>query len=180
MLGVEVKELENSSDRSSPEALGLSEARASELERLSRLTEGSLNHHIIEGHLPNPTALRHSGLRFDAELALYLGVSLEETASTLVKLLTAMRTGGFRSTTTYASMQRLIAADILAIPRSASPDLVQRQLNSLFSYEDHLRSCLQVLFNLDLADGESGEPIVAPRKEDSFFKEFGLEPVVVG
>ena len=160
-----------------PEALSLSEARAREFEGLSKVSEDRLNFHIIEGHLSNPVTLQRVGLRFDAELAQHVGVSLEETASTIASLLAAMRTGGFSNTPTYRSMQSLRLAEILALPPSSSIDLVQSQLNTLYDYEEHLRAELQRLVNLGVADGQPGDLSINPTKADSFFAEFGVEPV---
>jgi len=60
------------------------------LEGLVTVTTEQLNRHIIEGHLPNPVALHEVGLQYDAELALYLGLSLESTAEVIRSTLTAI------------------------------------------------------------------------------------------
>lgn len=148
-----------------------------EFEKLVSMGEDKLNHHIINGHLANPMVMRGIGLKFDAELALYGGISLEETADTIIHLLVAMKTGTFSNTPTYKLMKRLCATDVLAIPHTASSGLIQHQLNSLFSYEEHLRAEHQRLVNLGVAGGEAGELGIRPKRDDSFFKEFGLEPV---
>jgi transcriptional regulator with XRE-family HTH domain len=143
------------------------------LEGLITVTEEQLNRHIIEGHLPNPFALHEVGLQYDAELALHLGISLELTAGIMRSVLAAIEEGKFSSTPTYRKIKWLHSIGILELD-SFEPKQALTQLNSIFSYRDHLQTELARLCILGLASGNEETSGTMPLRVDSFFEEFGL------
>lgn len=146
------------------------------LDRLRQVSEASLNRHLIIAHLTQPAALNRVGFQYDAEIAAFLGYSLQETADVVIELLERTSKGEFGDTDTYKKIKRSCTTDHFGLP-SIRPDPVLAQLNRLFHYEDRLQAELGTLQSLGVADVElaSDSTIgLRPITTDSFFRDFNI------
>lgn len=146
------------------------------LDRLRQVPEASLNRHLIIAHLTQPAALNRVGFQYDAEMATFLGYSLQETADVVVELLERIAKGEFGDTDTYKKIKRSYTTDYFGLP-SIRPDPVLAQLNRLFHYEGRLHAELGTLQSLGVAEVglASGSPSdLRPITTDSFFRDFNI------
>lgn len=151
------------------------------LVRLHRLathtTKAGLNEHIITGHLGSAPSMKVYGYQYDAELAAFLGFSLQQAADATVEVIHSIKEGTFGSTQTFIRLAHTY--DYMA-PRGyglPDPEKLVARLEEDFDYSNRLKAELCTLGRLGVAVVPCDEPSVKPVLTDSFFETFSVVPV---
>jgi hypothetical protein len=113
--------------------------------------------------------MRGLGFRYDAELAAFLGLSLQETADATLATLEEIREG---KELTYISPFYRVAAEA---EFGQCSNAIALYLEKYYDHSDRLKAELQTLYDLGVATGDRFDTPIAPFDGDSFFEEFRIE-----
>lgn len=152
-----------------------------EFDRLAGVPGEALNRHIIKRHLPDIGVMRSKAMRYDAELAAFHGLSLDETARYGVDVLEAVAADDFGSTALYKELTRRFEPSYFALD-VFDPRGVLSYLEGLSQYTDRIASELVRLVELTVVSPgvvpehilQHGRQVSLREPKDSFFRDYGV------
>lgn len=152
-------------------------AKIMQLESLKRnIAEAGLNEHLIKVHVPIAQLMKRLGFQYDAELAAFLGISLQETADEAMGVISAIAEGRFADTSTFAKMaenSRIFRPHEQPLEADSHAHLLETELQ----YTDRLKAELQTLPRLGVASVDTYDTPIEPMVHDPFFMGYGIVKV---